>query len=73
MQELTSALTDGELAGAELQQALEQLRADAQERARWRDYHLIGEALRATVLLTSAEEDAAFVLRLRQRLLESGP
>ncbi|MFN4004651.1 MAG: sigma-E factor negative regulatory protein [Hylemonella sp.] len=68
-QELTSALADGELAGADLQRALEQLRADETERARWRDYHVIGEALREVVVLSGCGEDAAFVLRLRQRLV----
>jgi len=68
LQELTSALADGELAGVDLQRALEQLRADEAERMRWRDYHLIGEVLRERVVWTAGGEDVAFVLRLRQRL-----
>lgn len=67
--ELISALSDGELSGAELEWVLLQLRADEAGRRCWGEYHLIGEVLRANLVPTGGADDAAFVLRLRQRLL----
>ena len=41
-----SALMDGELEAHEVRETLDALRRGEQLRARWRDAHLIGEALR---------------------------
>lgn len=63
-----SALADGEVRARvdELQLAIHSASADSDAIARWRDYHLIGEALRSPrrVALTSSPDDA-FLLRLR--------
>ncbi|MSQ21013.1 MAG: hypothetical protein EXR39_16025 [Betaproteobacteria bacterium] len=49
MTERISSLIDGELAGdSELDQALRNLGEGTADRERWDDYHLIGDALRAT-------------------------
>ncbi len=63
-----SAMADGELQGQvdELQMAIQSARADSAAVARWRDYHLIGEALRSPRSFSLAgSPDEAFLARLR--------
>ncbi|MCA3238616.1 MAG: sigma-E factor negative regulatory protein [Curvibacter sp.] len=67
-QELVSRLVDGELQGAELRQALDLLRSDAQARSRWQGYHQIGEVLRHGHQAATGPQDEVFVVRLRERL-----
>lgn len=67
--ELISALADGQLVGKDLLTALALCEADEQTRASWSAYHLIGDVLRSPGLAPQAS-DAAFVLRLRERLAQ---
>lgn len=63
-----SSMADGE-AGPEVQDRCLALWArDAQARARWRDYQLIGDVLRSQELARQDAHDAAFVRALRDRL-----
>lgn len=66
--ELLSALADGELQGEELAQALALCAQDG-ARAHWRDYHLIGDVLRAPEL-ARASDGEQFLSRLRGALGE---
>jgi sigma-E factor negative regulatory protein RseA len=66
--ELVSALADGELRGTAFVRAVQWLEEDADARARWHDYHLVGDVLRSGELAATGARDAAFVTRLRQRL-----
>lgn len=61
--ELLSAAVDGE---GELDAVLSEL--DEQDQARWRSYHLIGDALRSEDLILDSERQADFVARMRVRL-----
>jgi sigma-E factor negative regulatory protein RseA len=61
-----SALMDGDAQAADA--ACRAWRGDAAARADWHTYHLIGDLLRSDEHRTDAAHDAAFVLRLRQRL-----
>jgi sigma-E factor negative regulatory protein RseA len=65
-QEALSSLMDGE--GQEGEQACRAWRDDANARADWHAYHLIGELLRSDQVRVDAGRDAAFLGRLRQRL-----
>lgn len=65
-QELLSALADGELQGDELAQALALCARDS-ACARWRDYHLIGDVLRAPEL-ARADDSTQFLQRVRSAL-----
>jgi len=65
-QELLSALADGELQGEELAQALALCAGDS-ACARWRDYHLIGDVLRAPEL-ARAGDSTQFLQRVRSAL-----
>ena len=65
-QELLSALADGELQGEELAQALALCARDS-ACARWRDYHLIGDVLRAAEL-ARAGDSTQFLQRMRSAL-----
>lgn len=67
MEEL-SALADGELDAAGVARACVQWRDDADSRASWHAYQLIGDALRSEDLCTSAHRDGDFLAALRQRL-----
>ncbi len=58
-----SELIDGELARHEAGGAFDALRGDGEARHRWRTYHLIGDAMRETPLLS-----ADFSARLAARL-----
>ena len=63
-----SALADGEAEADRVAGVCERWRADAQLRASWHAYQLIGDAMRSDELVTEAAHDAAFVLALRERL-----
>lgn len=65
--ELMSALADGELRGEAFAQAVELGAADAEARAAWSSYHVIGEALRFGQPATGTAPDL-FLARLQQRL-----
>ena len=66
--ELVSALADGELSGDEFAQTLDWLEVSDEARARWRDYHLVGELLRSGEQAALQGGDPGFVVRLRARL-----
>ncbi|MGP1628804.1 MAG: sigma-E factor negative regulatory protein [Giesbergeria sp.] len=66
--ELLSALADGELQGDELAQALA-LCSQEGARVPWREYHLIGDVLRAPELARASDSEQ-FLSRLRGALGE---
>lgn len=71
--ELVSALMDGQLRGPLLAQTAQAATQDLQALTRWRDYHLIGEALRAPAAKqTLGSSHPAFLARLEQRLADEG-
>ena len=61
-----SALCDGDLAAME--DGCRLWRDDAEARATWHAYHLIGDVLRSEDLATTPTRDAAFMAALRTRL-----
>ena len=63
---LLSALADGEADAAQAGCAL--WRDDAEARATWHTYHLIGDVLRSDDLAAQPARDAAFLAALRERL-----
>jgi sigma-E factor negative regulatory protein RseA len=63
-----SALADGDVDA--VQQACDAWRDDAQARADWHTYHLIGDVLRSDDLAVDPARDALFLSRLRQRLAD---
>ncbi len=63
-----SALMDGEVGESELARACSQWRDDADARASWHAYHLIGDVLRSDDLAASPARDAAFLAALQVRL-----
>ena len=65
--ELVSALADGHLRGDEFACAVEVTVADADARATWHAYHLVGDTLRASDLAQCGVRDG-FMARLQQRL-----
>lgn len=65
--ESLSALADGQLDTETFARSAEQLLADAQLRAAWHGYHLIGDVMRSGEL-ASTQRDAAFLARFRTRL-----
>ena len=62
-----SALADGQLQGAEFANAVTRTLADADARAAWHVYHVVGDVLRSGELADCAD-DRAFVNRFRSRL-----
>lgn len=62
-----SALADGQLRGAEFANAVTRTLADADARAAWHAYHVVGDVLRSRELADCAA-DRAFVSRFRSRL-----
>lgn len=66
--EALSALSDGELESAEVARLCARWRDDAEDRARWHRYQLIGDVLRSEDLASTAEHDRAFLQRLRAGL-----
>jgi sigma-E factor negative regulatory protein RseA len=65
--ELMSALADGQLQGDELAGAVQLATSDAEARATWHAYHLIGDVLRSEDLAATST-DADFVRRLTARI-----
>lgn len=63
-----SALLDGEADEQERAEACGAWRADAQARAQWHAWHLIGDVMRSDDLASMPDHDAAFLDRLRGRL-----
>lgn len=61
-----SALCDGDVAA--LEDGCRLWRDDAEARATWHAYHLIGDVLRSEDLGTAPRRDAAFMAALRTRL-----
>jgi sigma-E factor negative regulatory protein RseA len=63
-----SALADGEASAQ--QRACDAWRHDAEARATWHTYHLIGDVLRSDELAQDPARDADFLAKLRLRLAE---
>lgn len=63
-----SSLVDGELDAAGVLRACARWREDAESRATWHAYQLIGDVLRSEDLATDSGRDAAFLGSLRARL-----
>jgi sigma-E factor negative regulatory protein RseA len=66
--EQLSAMADGELDGIAVDRACAGWRSDAEQRATWHAYHLIGDVMRSDDLASAAAHDAAFLGALRARL-----
>ena len=66
--EQLSALIDGESDAAGAENCCGAWRSDAQARASWHAYHLIGDVLRSEDLTSDPAHDAAFLAALRTRL-----
>jgi len=66
--EKLSALVDGELDSVEAARACTAWRDDADARASWHTYQLIGDVLRSDDLSSSPSRDIAFLAALRSRL-----
>lgn len=66
--EQLSALADGELGAAAAAQACASWRGDADLRASWHEFHLIGDVLRSDDLAAEPAHDAGFLAALRLRL-----
>lgn len=67
--EALSALADGEAGPAEVARACAAWRDDAALRARWSDYHLIGDVMRSDEL-ADASSSARFLTSFRERLVQ---
>lgn len=65
-----SQLMDSDLAPEQLPQVVASWQQDADERATWHCYHLIGDVLRSDELARPATRDAAMLLALRARLAD---
>ena len=65
MKEQISALMDGELEGQAADSAIKGLRGEGESLEAWRTYHLIGDAMRDTRLLSSG-----FTARVAERLAQ---
>ena len=68
MKSRISALMDGELARHEVDGTLDRLRAEGDARDTWRAYHLIGDSIRDTRLLS-----AGFATRVAEKLSKEPP
>ena len=66
--EQLSALADGELGEAAATQVCASWRGDADTRASWHAFHLIGDVLRSEDLAADPARDAVFLAALRVRL-----
>lgn len=64
---LVSALADGQLRGQDFAKAVESIHSDADSRAAWQSYHVIGDVLRSPELAEHAS-DAGFLTRFQSRL-----
>ncbi len=67
MDEMVSALADGELHGDAFAHAVDALATDAGARESWHAYHLVGDVLRSAEL-ASPSNGADFVARFRARM-----
>ncbi|CAH0353594.1 sigma-E factor negative regulatory protein [Aquabacterium sp. CECT 9606] len=67
--EALSALADGEADVAEVARACASWRDDAKVRARWSDYHLIGDVMRSDEL-ANASGSSHFLKSFRERLVQ---
>lgn len=65
-----SALMDGEADHGALLRACRHWRHDESQRRTWHQYQLIGDVLRNEDLAAAPERDAAFLLRLREKLAQ---
>lgn len=65
--EVVSALVDGQLRGEEFARAVDAVVGDAEARATWHAYHLVGDVLRSSEL-ASRDMGTDFVARLQSRL-----
>lgn len=65
-----SSLMDSDLAPDQLPQAVASWQQDAEQRATWHCYHLIGDVLRSEELARPAAHDALMLLALRARLAD---
>ena len=63
-----SSLMDGDLPAGELAAVIACFRVDADQRADWHAYHLIGDVLRSEDLAVAPARDAGFLRALRSRL-----
>ena len=66
--EQISALVDGQLSGEAVTLTVQTLAQDAQARANWHAYHLVGDVLRSEELSWGCAKDSDFLSRLRSRL-----
>jgi sigma-E factor negative regulatory protein RseA len=67
--EVLSSLADGEAAASEVAKACADWRVDADARATWHDYHLIGDVMRSRDA-AGAKSGAAFLGKFRDRLAQ---
>jgi sigma-E factor negative regulatory protein RseA len=67
MQEMISALADGQLRGEALERVIQTVATDAQARNAWHTYHLIGDVLRSGDLPTGTPP-ATFLAKFQVRL-----
>ena len=65
-----SSLMDSDLAPEQLPQVVASWQQDADQRATWHCYHLIGDVLRSDELARPTTRDVAMLLALRARLAE---
>lgn len=68
--QLLSSLMDSDLAPEQLPRVVASWQQDADQRATWHCYHLIGDVLRSEALAGPATRDAAMLLALRARLAD---
>lgn len=66
--QVLSSLMDSDLAPDQLPEVVASWQQDADQRATWHCYHLIGDVLRSEELARSASRDASMLLALRARL-----
>ena len=67
---ILSALADGDATDSEAARAFQAWRDDAQARASWHTYQLIGDVLRSDDLAVEPAADVAFLVALRARLAD---
>jgi sigma-E factor negative regulatory protein RseA len=76
LQEMISALADGQLRGEALDRVIRTVATDPQARAAWHTYHLIGDVLRSGNLVTGTAPAAflaGFQVRLEREQADSRP
>lgn len=71
--ESLSAFADGEADAAEQLRCLMLWRTQRALRVRWHEYQVIGDAMRSDELVSRADDDAAFLDALRDRLTHDQP